>query len=72
LAALAVTAEMLKGGALELAGETFTDPTHAVVRVRTGTREAKLPMYLGAGGWRLVVPEQAIDGIARRLAGNGQ
>jgi hypothetical protein len=69
LAAIAVAEEMLKGGALELPGETFTDATHAVIQIRTQNKEATLPMQLGAGGWQFVVPERAIDGIARRLAG---
>ena len=71
LAAIAVAGEILKGGALELPGETFTDATHAVVQIRThgGAKEIKLPMQLGPGGWQFVVPERAIDGIAGRLAG---
>jgi hypothetical protein len=69
LAAIAVAGEMLKGGALELSGHTLTDVTHAIVQIRTpgGAKEAKLPMQLGPGGGQFVVPERAIDAIARRL-----
>ena len=72
LAAIAVAGEMLKGGALELPGETFRDATHAVIQIRTqnSAKEARLPMQLGPGGWQFVVPERAIDGMGRRLAGN--
>ena len=69
LAAIAVAGEMLKGGAMEIPDETFADATHAIIRIRTQNKETKLPMQLGAGGWQFVVPERAIDGIARRLAG---
>lgn len=71
LAAMAVTSELLKGGALELPSQTFTNATHALVEVRTpnGTKPAQMPMQLGSGGWQFVVPERAIDAIARRMAG---
>jgi hypothetical protein len=69
LAAIAVAGEMLKGGAIELPGHTLTDVTNAIVQIRTqgGAKEVKLPMRLGPGGWQFVVPERAIDAIARRL-----
>jgi hypothetical protein len=72
LAAIAVAGEMLKGGALELPGYTLTDATHAMLQIRTqNAKEANLPMQLGVGGWQFVLPEKAIDGIARRLGDEG-
>jgi hypothetical protein len=75
LAAIAVAGEILKGGSLEMTGCTFTDASHAIVQIRVqGGREAKLPMQLDAGGWQLLVPDRAIDAIARRkvdLAADG-
>jgi hypothetical protein len=68
LAAIAVTGEMMKGNALELPGYTLADASHSILQIRTQNgKEAKLPMQLGAGGWQLVVPDRAIDAIARRL-----
>jgi hypothetical protein len=68
LAAMAVTGEMMKGNALEIAGYTFTDGSHALVQIRTpAAKEAKLPMQLSPGGWQLIVPDRAIDGVERKM-----
>jgi uncharacterized protein HemX len=73
LAALAIVGDILKTEALEVKGVTMTDATHATLALRRpdSAKEAKIPMLLGAEGWRVVVPERAVDGLVRRLGEAG-
>jgi len=71
LAMLVVTDEILGyETAVQMTGTTLTDAQHAIVRVRLAEsgKEEKVPVELGADGWKIVVPEKMIDKLKRRIS----
>lgn len=56
--------------ALEIAGEALTDAQHATLRLRLRGRDDatfEQPMQLGPAGWRVVITEQPIAAVQKRL-----
>lgn len=75
LAVMAVTAQILRTEGMAVKEFTTTDGTHGTLTLRLpepgrpeNTKEGKVPMLLAPGGWQIVVPERAIDGIIQRIS----
>lgn len=69
LAALWVSSVINDVTALQITGETYEDAQHAVVnfRIANQDRPEHVNLRLTKTGWKLVLPENAMDQLSRRL-----
>lgn len=69
LAALWVSSVINDVTALQITGETYEDPQHAVVNFRIANHEQleHVNLRLTRSGWKLILPEASMDQLSRRL-----
>lgn len=68
LAAWWFASTVLDVPALTIADENAEDATHVTLLVRSGVgNELRVPMQLGPVGWRIVVPEHAMEVVQKKL-----
>lgn len=74
LGALVLTGEIVDAAAVQVVGCAFTDSQHAVLDLRVlqaADQALRIPMELGADGWRIVVSDRAIDTLKKRMGEMG-